>query len=394
MKKIILLLSSILFLVSCSSVKRNQNFISEGDYNRAIDLAVKKLQKNKTSSKFDEHIVLLEDAYKKAVQSDQKRARFLEKTNDPFNYREIYFTYSGLEERQDLIRPLLPLYSNSLKRNTKFKMVDYSSDLISAKDNFVAHLYDEGNRFMGYNTIMDYRKAYTHFCEVIDIKPNYKDSKQLLEEVHFKGTDFVFVSLQNHSGQIIPFRLEKDLLNFNTYGLDTFWTEYHSEIQSNIEYSFGIDLNFRSIDISPERIFEETFTRTKRIKDGWEYKRDRNGNIIKDENGNPIKIDVFKTVRAHITITTQTKSTLVTGEVFYSDFRTRRTLNRFPLSSEFIFEHLYAEYRGDKRALTSDDLDLISNHFEYFPSNEQMVFDAGEDIKIQLKEILEENSLR
>ena len=90
-------------------MKRNQKFISEGNYNSAIDLAVKKLQKNKSSNKFDEHIILLEDAYKKVVQQDQKRARFLEKTNDPFNYRAIYFMYSGLEERQDLIRPFLPL---------------------------------------------------------------------------------------------------------------------------------------------------------------------------------------------------------------------------------------------------------------------------------------------
>jgi hypothetical protein len=44
--------------------------------------------------------------------------------------------------------------------------------------------------------------------------------------------------------------------------------------------------------------------------------------------------------------------------------------------------------------LTSDNLVLISTLFEYFPSSEQKVYDASEDLKIQLKKVLEENTLR
>ncbi|MBE9491133.1 MAG: hypothetical protein IMY67_12615, partial [Bacteroidetes bacterium] len=247
---------------------------------------------------------------------------------------------------------------------------------------------------MGYNTTMDYRDAYIYFCEVTDIQPNYKNSKTLLEDAHFYGTDFVFVTLNNHTFQIIPNILERELLNFNTYGLDDFWTEYHSERQIDIHYNFGIVLNFRSIEFSPERISEKEIHRKKSIKDGWKYQRDRDGNIIEDEHGDPIKIDIYETVYAVLTETIQTKSILVGGDVIYRDLQKNRDINRHPLASEFIFENIFSTYRGDERALTNEDLEIIKNRYVYFPTNAQMLLDTGEDVKLQLKEILKDNSFR
>ena len=394
MKQIYSLLLIGFLLIGCNSVKRNQKLISQGDYHRAIELAVKKIQKNRNSEKIESHIILLEDAFKKAVKEDIQRIAFLEGEDRIYHTRELYYLYAGLEERQALIRPLLPLYSQTLGRNARINIKDYSNEIINAKNNYLAFLYDEGQRLMNFNTILEYRKAYRIYCEITDIHPNYKDSKKLLDDSHFYGTDFVMVSLQNDSFQIIPYHLERDLLNFNTYGLDDFWTEYHSEIQHDIEYSFEILLNFRRIDFSPERISEKEYHREKQIVTGWEYKRDRNGNIIYDENGDAIKIDTYETVTADVRISTQTKSVFVGGDVFYRDLQRNRDINRHPLASEFIFENVFASYYGDERALTDRDRILIVNRFIRFPDNAQMLLDAAEDVKLQLKEILKDNSLR
>lgn len=394
MKKITPLLFVALLFVSCNSVKRNQRFIAQGNYDTAIELAVKKLQKNSHSSKADEHIVLLEEAYKKAVDKDKRNIKYFQKSDNPDAPREIYYTYVQLRNRQDLIRPLLPLSISSLNRNAKFKFEDYSDEIAQARKVYEVHLYDIGKNYMSYNTKDDYRKAYTVFCELTDINPNYRDTKQLRDEAHYRGTDFVLVAINNYSGILIPYRLEEDLLNFNTYGLDDFWTEYHSEPQNNIDYTYGIDLNFRVIEVSPEKIFEKSFHREKEVKTGWKYKKDRNGNIVKDENGMPIKIDIFETVEAEILITTQSKATHVVGEVIYRNLLTGRELNNFPLETEFIFENVFATYTGNKKALTKDDLKIIKNEFVPFPSSEQMVYDAGEAIKEQLKRILNDNNFR
>tara|TARA_R110002124_G_scaffold227889_1_gene393169 strand:- start:68603 stop:69784 length:1182 start_codon:yes stop_codon:yes gene_type:complete len=381
-----------LLLTACSSVKRNEKFLAQGNYDQAIELAVKKLQKDKNSERNDAHIVLLEEAFKKAVDDDNRRLTFLKKENKPSNAKEIYSIYRELAYKQDIIRPLLPLYSNSLNRNAIFKIEDYNDELIASKQALVNYLYNEAAVYMNRETVQDYRTAYHIYCELDELERNYRDVNALKNDAHFFGTNFVFVTLNNRSGQIIPHSLENELLDFNTYGLDDFWTEYHSERQQNIDYNFGIVLNFREIAIYPERISEREERRTKRVVDGWEYKLDVEGNIVKDENGNPIKIDTYKTVSGNLYITLQSKSVFVGGDVIYRDLINRRDIDKHPLTSEFVFENAFASYRGDKRALSSDDGKLLQNRFVQFPNNATMVLDAGEDIKYRLKDILKNNS--
>lgn len=393
MKAFYILIFTALFSISCNSVKRNQKFVSQGNYNEAIALATKKLQKDKGAKEYDAHIRLLEEAFLKAKDQDTRHIAFLKKENSPAGAKEIYYTYLDLQWRQDLIRPLLPLYSSEMDRNANFVFSDYSNDLLAAKDAYVKSLYQEAVVYIQRNTKRDYRSAFNVLCELDEVQPNYRDVNQLREDAHFRGTDFVFVMLNNHTGQFIPFRLEQDLLNFNTYGLDDFWTEYHGQRESGINYDMGIDLNFQTIQISPERISDRQYTRTQSIKDGYDYRRDRAGNIVRDSLGNPIKSDRFIDVSAVITITTQQKSVFVGGTVVYKDLNKGRQLNSFPLSSEFVFENAFAKYRGDERALTAEDRSLLDNYFIPFPNNEQMVFDAGQDIKERFKVILRDNSL-
>lgn len=388
MRTTITLLFIALLLGSCNSVKRNQKFLSQGNYDQVIDLAVKKLQKDPNGKNSDAHIAFLEEAFTRVVEEDTRRIHFLTKENIPSNSREIYYLYCDLGKRQELIRPLTSLV------NLNINIQDYSDEIISSKNNFADYLFSEGISLLNGNTVLEAREAYNYFSDLKNLQPDYLGVDEKLNDAHFKGTDFVFVALNNHSGQIIPFRLEQELLNFNTYGLDNFWTEYHTRTQEGIDYNFGIDLNFNEINISPERISEREFIREKTIKDGWQYVLDRYGNVMKDSLGNDIKEDKYITVTAAITYTEQTKAVQVGGNVVYIELDRNRIINRHPLATEFIFENVFARYRGDERALTNEDLDFIRNDFFPFPSNPQMVLDAGQEIKERLKDILQSNSFR
>lgn len=394
MKRIALIFLTFSVLLSCDSVKRNQQFITQGNYDTAINLAVKKLQKEKTSDKAQDHIVLLEDAFRKAVEKDKNEISFLKKSKSSEAIRNIYYLYLGLKERQYKVVPLLPLKIKSHNGKAKFNIVNYDHKIISAKNKYAEYLYDVGSLYFNRNTKNDYRNAYTVFCELSEIKPNFKDAQNLLDESQFRGINFVIVKLLNRSNKIIPINLERDLLNFNTSGLEDQWTLYHNQVQKDINYDFGVDLVFRTIDFSPERVSEKSLKRSKRVKTGWKYKKDRNGNIVNDENGKPIKIDTYTTVIATVNRTIQSKSVLITGVFSLRDFNQKREINNFPLSSEFIFENVFIKYRGDKRALTNEDLEFLNNKFVRFPRNEQMFYDAGDDIKFQLFEILKKNSFR
>lgn len=393
MRIIYLLLFSSFLLFSCNSVKRTQKHLSQGDYDKAISLAVKKLQKDKNAKEYDAHIAILEDAYKKAEEEDIKRISLLKKQNSRVGKREIYYIYTNLASRQNLIRPLLPLYSKELGRNGKFIFVNYGNDLAKAQEAFVKSLYEQAQEFLMGQSKDDARNAHTVLSELEQIQPNYSNIRQLMEDARFQGTDFVLVKLQNHTRQFIPLRLQRDLLNFDTYGLDDFWTEYHSEMEKGIRYDFGIDLNFQTIEISPERIIEKQYSLSERIKDGTDYQRDRRGNIVRDSVGNAIKKERTIIVSAKLNTTTQEKRIFMGGTVIYKDLKQNRQIKSFPLSTEFIFENVFATYQGDKRALSLEDLRMVTNIFRPFPNNEQMVFDAGQDLKDRFREILNNNSI-
>jgi len=375
-------------ITGCNSVKRNQKFLAQGDYEQVIDLAVKKLQKDPYGKNNEAHISFLEEAFYQAVAEDQRRLDYLQKENNPANSREIYYLYCDLDKRQEFVRPITAI------RPIEIRFQDYSAALISSKRKFADYLFSEGNRMLQRNTIADARYAYGYFSDLKNLQSNYQGVDEKLNEAHFMGTDFVMVRLQNFSGQIIPFQLEKDLLDFNTYGINDFWTEYHTRRENNIRYGYGIDLNFRQINVSPERIFEKEYQRKKEIVDGWEYLRDRYGNIVKDSLGNSIKIDKILTVTASITYTEQDKSVNVGADAVYTDLNRNQVINSYPIGTEFNFRNVFARYRGDIRALTEEDLEHIKYDFFPFPSAQQMVYDAGNDIKSRLKETLRSHRFR
>ncbi|HBK82123.1 MAG TPA: hypothetical protein DDZ41_00755, partial [Flavobacterium sp.] len=67
-----------------------------------------------------------------------------------------------------------------------------------------------------------------------------------------------------------------------TYGLNDKWTVFHNNKQKNINYDFGMLVNFRQINISPEQVREREFIKEKQIKDGTKVLLDKNGNVVKD----------------------------------------------------------------------------------------------------------------
>jgi hypothetical protein len=145
-----------------------------------------------------------------------------------------------------------------------------------------------------------------------------------------KGVDFVFVSMKNESEKVIPKRLEEDLLNFDTYGLDDLWTIYHSKKDAKINYDFGLELNLRSIDVSPEQVREKQIIKEKQIVNGFKYLLDDKGNQVKDSLGNKIKVDKLENIRCEFYQFTQFKSAKVACQVTYTDFFNETNCASFP----------------------------------------------------------------
>jgi len=300
--------------------------------------------------------------------------------------------YTTLDARQRAIEPVLPLYLDG--REIQFDFNDYSSNTIDAKNKASEYLYTNSKALLNSKNKYDIRKAFDDLEYLENLNPNYKDTQKLIDIALHKGRDFVIVSLINDTAQIIPDRLEDDLLDFDTYGLDDLWTKYHTTEDTAINYDFAMQLQLRQINVSPERINETQLLREKEIVDGWEYQLDTNGNVMKDSLGNDIKIDKLVKVRARLFEISQTKSAQVIGKVVYSDLKTNQTLDTFTIDSEFVFENVFARKRGDIRALNTEDKALLRQQKVPFPSDSQMVYDTGEDLKYKLKQIINDHKIR
>jgi hypothetical protein len=386
MKRFLLLSVLVSVLVSCSAKKQIEEAISHGDYDQAISEALRKLENNKDKKRKQAYVVMLKDAYEKVLEEDLAHIDHLKKDGNPELYKAIYESYADLEARQNAIKRVMPLRIGG--KLLTFDFNDYSTELVDYRYKTSDFLLDKGLSLLDTENKFNARKAYSLFDYVDNINPNFENIRSLMQEAHKNGIDYVHVSVKNETHQIMPQRLEAELLDFNTYGLNQFWTKYHANADDNIDYDFAMELQLKRINISPEHINERQLLRERQITDGWEYLLDDAGNVAKDSLGNDIKIDKIVNVRARFFEVLQTKSSQVIADVVYTDLKQNQTIDAFTIDSGFTFENVFGRFRGDRRALNRDDRNLLRQQQIHFPTDEQMVFDTGEDLKLKLKDII------
>ncbi len=393
MKKITLLLTFFVLITSCG-VRQTRESLTSGDYDAAIQTAVNGLKNRKDAKGKQDYIYLLEEAYTKAKERDLQNINLLFKDANPSNTEKIYNTYLQLNNRQELIKPVLPLRLIKENRTAIFPFEDYSDQIINSKNALAKHLYDNSKALLATKDKMSFRRAYDDLTYLNGLSSNYKDVASLINEAKLKGTDFVSVYTKNETNMVIPIRLENDLLDFSTFGLNDNWTIYHSNRQKGITYDYGIIVNFRQINISPEQIKEKELIKEKQIKEGTKPLLNAQGHQVKDSLGHVIMVDNFKTIRATVYESRQFKTVQVTAKIDYINFTNNQLIDTYPLTSEFTFENIYATFNGDKKACDDSYLSYFDKRAVPFPSNEQMVYDCGEDLKGKLKGIITQNRIR
>lgn len=388
MKKKLLFLVIYLLIISCSGLKNSHKNLARGQYDTAIDNSLAYLQKNRFGKKAPEFHQVLFEAYSKANEKDFRNLAYLQRDQNPESLERIYNTYLQLDRRQNKLRPILPIDGYN------FETKNYASDILNSRNQLSEYLYNKASNKLNTSNKQFVREAHDDFKYIQKINPNYKNVPNLIQQSHAKGIDYVLVKLKNNTEQIIPRRLEQDLLNIDQYQLNNYWTIHHGELESNITYAYELQLLFENIILSPERVQEVFVTKDRKVVDGYKYVLDGKGNVKKDAKGNDIKVENIIKVQSTVHQYTQLKTCDIIAKVNVIDNYSHQIVNAFPLQSNYVFEHVYATHTGDRRALSRNYIDLLRVRQVQFPSNEQMVFDAGNDIKRQLKQMLTQPNYR
>lgn len=377
-----------LLLTACRTA---QKFTESGNYDGAIEFCVQKLRGK--SKKKTEYVQGLELAFQKAQARDLRIAENLAAANRPENWEKVNNMHRKIQDRQNLVAPLLPLASKDGYR-ARFEFVSIEKLEAESREKAAEYLYnraedlllqaDRGDRQAArdaYTTLQDLERRYFS---------NYKNKDRMMQDARTLGTTHILFEVKNQSDQLLPREFQDRVMAMGAYDLNSEWKVFHFKPEKGIPVDYRVVFNIRRVDISPERINEREYVDEKEIQDGWDYVLDERGNVKKDTAGNDIKTPHYIRIRAIVLEAYQTKAARLSGMLEVYD-ATNVRLDTRDLGTEILFEHYAATFRGDARALSEASRRCIGNRPAPFPPDEDMLVQAADRLKPDIRQELRGN---
>jgi hypothetical protein len=385
MKKYILLIFAITVILSgCGSSKKQ---LEKGNYDAAIVKAVKELRKDAENVK---QINILERSYGVVNEQDNERIRFLKMEGRPQNYDEIYQIYKRMNDRQSLVRTVLPL--NAGGKSINFPYVDYMEEMISAKKKSADYYYAHGNELMKAGLKDSYRQAFYEYVRAKEYVGDYEGIDNKIQESKYLGMSRVFVALQNTTMIKFPQDFEESLLAIDIQSLNSEWVEFHTiNLDQNTKYDYFINVNVRNIGVSPDQTAQRDSVIKKEVEDGFTYQLDSKGNVMRDTAGNDIKIKKYKTLQCALISTLQTKSCAIEGDIEIIQMNPNKILKKEPVGAQSTFENVSARALGDVGALSVSQLQRTKSQIVPFPSDIEMVLRCSDALKKAIRGSIQTN---
>ena len=373
-------------LACCKSARE---LVMEGKYDKAFDKAFNALKKQPNNA---ESIGILTLAFENANEKNLNRISQLQTRNAADRWMEMAELYKALLGRQDKMRQILPFLPASMQPS--INVYDYSSQLINAQNKAADYNYERGIALLNMNSKSKAREAVNYFNQAKKYDPSDPEISRMIDEATFLGTNHVLYLVNNYTAYSLPhdfmMRMSRPA---NHYSLNSSWVKYYTFPESGLNYDYVIELNFESINVVPERTNTKSSSYSKTVDDGWEYEKDRNGNIKKDANGNAIQRKKSKQVRCDVVEATQTKSIFLNAHLNYNYAKTNRRVRSIPVSFEQAFVHQYVTYRGDKSAIDQSVLARLAKNDRAvpFPSVIDLVMMSQERVAEMILAALKDN---
>jgi hypothetical protein len=386
MKRILpLIILCTIILSGCGSSKKQ---MEHGNYDAAIDKAVKELRKDPDDAK---QIDILDRSYKIACDQDNERIRYLKMEGRANSWDEIYLVYKTLNDRQTYVKTVTPLTMNG--RTVDFAYVDYVPEMVNAKRKAADFYFAHGTELMKSNLKESYRQAYAEFLRAKQYIGDYEGIDNKIQEAQYMGMSRALVSIQNGSVLKFPPEFEQELLMLDLPNLNSDWVEYHTQnLNDDIQYDYFININVKNIAVSPEGSLQRDSVITREVEDGFTYVLDKKGNVMRDTLGNDIKQKKYKTLQCALVETVQSKACRIDGDIEVIQMvPTKKVLKKDPIGAESTFENISSRALGDVKALNPEQLERTKTSIVPFPSDIEMVVRCTESLKMAIRSTFQNN---
>lgn len=369
MRKIytLLILGFVLVVAGCKTASK---LYDKGNYDEAVQLAVKKLQKKPDSEMHS----LLQSAYHYAVNDHETRIRQLSDNSNELKWEWIHSEYASLQSLYEAIH-------RSPEALSIVTPVDYSSYLNTYADKAADTRFDRGMAWMDKGDKLSFRNAYNEFNTALQYRPGDLAIIDRKNEAYEMAVINVVVMPMNsdryHFSAYSDPRarnFEIDLLNQLKYHTGNQFVRFYSSWEANsqnIQADQFVDFRLTTFDIG--RTSDDR--RTREVSKDVVVKETvyRADSVVKE----------YKKVFAKITTTNRSMSSNGNLQVSVRDID-----GRWLWSDNIKGDHNwcteFSTFTGDERALGESDKQLLNRRQEYPPHDDEIIRGIMNEINSQM----------
>ncbi|MEP7251231.1 MAG: hypothetical protein ABI683_02590 [Ginsengibacter sp.] len=367
------LICLVIILMSCGS---SRNSIANTQEDIALLDAIKRLDKKPSDTSNQRNLFFL---YDKATKVHLDNIATYNTLTEPDKWDKIIREYQVLQHISDVI-------NGSKSAANLLHTENYTAKIELAKEDAAADYYNIGIDYLNNNDKQSSQDAYYAFKKARDFVPGYKDVDRQMNAAY-----------QNAVVNVVINPVTDNSFYYNNAGWNNYGNSFNNDyLQRNLVRDLGgdytknataryyTDWEARSANINPDLIVDLTWTNLD-VPQPFTSQYSRNVSkqlaIGKDTSGN-VK---YETVSATLYITKKYFTATGDLESRITDAATRNAVDSRRYTSQFNWEHEFATYRGDSRALSGNDLALLNNRNFQVPSKQDILNELYERIYPQVK---------
>ena len=358
MKKVYFLALPILtlLLANCKSASK---LYDKGNYDDAVQVAAKKLQKDPNDPQLQS---VIKDAYHYAVMDHENKIKNYSASDNELKWEWMYNEYSALQN----------LYNTIFRTPSVFEVVhptDYSSDLSNCGSKAANVHYNRGMDWMNHNDKQSFKTAYKEFQTGLSFDRGNSTIQNALNDAYNAALTRVIIIPASDFG-----------FTYSSYNYQL--QNYANEIIRNLQYNSGSEFvkffsseEAQRMNVVPDEIIETHFTQLNigSIRDNYATHDISKDVVVKEMVYSPDSvIKQYARVTARIT-TTQRKmiSEGDLGVVAHDNIGRVLWSDNVVASESWSTE--FSSYTGDERALSDDDKRVINKTQDIPPRQEDVI---------------------
>ena len=346
-------------LISCKSASK---LYDKGNYDEAVAVAAKKLQKKPDDAELQG---IIKAAYQNAVSIHESNIRSHSNSSNELKWEWIYNEYAALQNLYNLTR-------DNIEIARIVHPVDYSSYLETYGTRAADTRLERGDDWFADNDRQSYKKAYYEYKAAVQFKPGDLTITRKIQEAYDEAVvNVVVLSMSN------------DFNRYSSYNNNTTYSnsDLDDQVLRNLKYNTGNDF---------VRFYSEWEARSQDVRaDQFIDMRFRNFNIGRSHDNNSVRevskrivvketvyrpdsiVYEYKDVKARITTTKRT----MLSEGFL-EINVRDEDGRWLWSDNLRGEHNwyteFSTYMGDERALSDGDKQLVNRRPAIAPYEDEI----------------------